>query len=213
VGGTLSRKGNNYAKTYIEMSKWHIVALVFMLTGLILLAYGCNAYYNIRVATNLAGINSEKLRKGQYIKGEITKYAGRKIETVGGERFYGVSYSVTVGFTTYDVYTVPTYDGKYVSLYVKDDEKKDKLGLYDNGYGNGVSIVGKVVETKFEPNYEFWEASDIFESEEEMKDKIISNYVIKEINYKKRQHRIYEGLFIMAAAWIVFRIGGKVKVK
>ncbi len=198
-------------KRRIELNIWHVVSFIFFVIGMLFMIYGFNACYKMHAAANISRIKTEKLHKGQYVKGEIKKYIGKSIEY--SEEFYGVSGSYAYGLTFYDAYTIPTSDDKYIVVYIKDSELQNILENYDEGIGSNAYIVGKVEKPFYSFNYEFWNGTDIFKNEEEAKEKIFSKFIIREINYDKRIHRMYEGLLILFTSWIIFKIGGRVKIK
>lgn len=66
-------------KKVIELSKWHVVAFVIFVIGILLLLGGAVSWLKLRAALNISRLNTEDLRLGKYVKGEITQYAGKDI--------------------------------------------------------------------------------------------------------------------------------------
>lgn len=201
-------------KKIIELSKWHVVALVIFGLGILLLTGGVVSWLKLRAAFHIARFDTEDLRLGKYVKGEITQYAVRETETINGMRFNGISggYGYGIG-VFYDAYTIPAADGKYICVLIRDEELLAALSAYDRGVGEGAFFVGKVEKPKYDVNYDFWEDSVTFESIDEAKEKICDKYVIRQIYPERIRYIIYAGISLLITAWIISIAGGRVKVQ
>ncbi|MDE7321259.1 MAG: hypothetical protein K2N73_00775 [Lachnospiraceae bacterium] len=200
-------------KRVIELSKWHVVAFILLGLGMFLLLCGVFSWIKLRAALSISRLDTEDLRLGKYVKGEITQYAGRDIETIGGTAFNGVSASRAYGFTFYEVYTIPAADGKYVELLIDDGAIQDILKSYDQGVGSGAFFVGKAERTKYDRNYAFWDKSVTFGSAGEAEEKICDEYIIREIYPERIRYRMCAGLSLVLTASLIVRACGGVKIK
>ena len=198
-------------KKILELSKWHIVAFVILGIGMLLLLGGIISWLKFRTALNLSRLDTEDLRFGKYIKGEITRYVGKDSQL--SDDFYGVSASVAYGFTFYDIYTVPASDGKYVELLIKDEALQDILKEYDRGVGEGTFFAGKVERPRYDRNYAFWENSAVFSSADEAEEKIFEKYVVREIYPERIRYKMYAGLSLALTAWIILKACGGIKLR
>ncbi|MDE7184926.1 MAG: hypothetical protein K2O40_10750 [Lachnospiraceae bacterium] len=185
-------------KRTIELSKWHVAALGFFVFGVFSLISGIA----MTIAINMSKMDPESLRRGKYIKGEITQYMGKDSEI--NTSFYGVSSSVAYGFRFYDVYTIPISGGQYVELLVRDPALQDILESYDRGVGRGAYFVGKVEKRKYRINDDFWTIDGI-------KDNIYDKYVIRQVNPKKATYKLCVGVSMLVTSWMIFMACGGVK--
>lgn len=209
----MRRRDGNYAKTYVEISILHIISAILTAAGFVLLMYGLYSCYRYNTAKSISAINTDRITEGRYVKGKLTKYIGKEVDGIDGENFYGVSRSVYKGLTKYDVYTIPTFNKKYIALYVNDNDTLDKLETYNDGVGSSVEFVGQVIKDDYQPNYEFWQDSGLFEGQEDMNSKLFSKYVVKEIDYSKRLSHIYQGLSLWLVALILFNLAGRINIR
>lgn len=197
-------------KKTIELSKWHIAAFILLGIGMLFLLGGISALIQFREALNLSRLDTEDLRSGKYVKGEIRRYAGKKSELV--DVFLGVSGSYGYGFTFYDAYTIPVENGKFVEVLIKDEELLDQMEAYDNGIGNGVFFVGRVEKPRYRYNYDFWKDSSVFASVDDAKERICNKYVIRQTHSEGIRYRIYAGLSLVLTACIIIKGCGGVKI-
>ena len=130
-------------KKTVELSRWQVAAFVLLGIGMLFLLGGILALAKFRAALNLSRLDTENLRSGKYVKGEIRQYAGKNSELV--DVFLGVNGSYGYGLTFYDAYTIPAEDGKFVEILIKDEELLDQLEAYDKGIGSGVFFVGRQI--------------------------------------------------------------------
>lgn len=197
-------------KKTIELSRWQVAAFVLLGIGMLFLLGGILALAKFRAALNLSRLDTENLRSGKYVKGEIRQYAGKNSELV--DVFFGVSGSYGYGFTFYDAYTIPAEDGKFVEILIKDEALLDQLEAYDRGIGSGAFFVGRVEKPRYEYNYDFWKDSSVFAGVDDAKARICNKYVIRQTHPEGIRYRIYVGLSLVLTAWIIIKGCGGVKV-
>ncbi len=200
-------------KRVVLLSRGHVAAFVVLGFGMICLLGGLFSWIKLRTAFNISRLDTADLRLGKYVKGEITQYAGKDIETIGGTVFYGVSASRAHGITFYDVYTIPAADGKYIEVLIGDETLRDTLGSYERGVGSGAFFFGKAEKVKCDQNYAFWEKSVTFGSADEAEQKICDKYVIREIYPERIKYRIYAGLSLIITALLMVYVCGGVHVQ
>lgn len=197
-------------KKTIELSKLQVAAFILLGGGILFLLGGILALAKFRAALNLSRLDTEDLRSGKYVKGEIRQYSGKKSELA--DVFLGVSGGYGYGFTFYDAYTIPAEDGKFVEILIKDEELLDQLKAYDMGIGSGAFFVGKVEKPKYEYNYDFWKNSSVFASVDDAKERICNKYVIRQTYPERIWYRIYAGLSLILTACIIIKGCGGVKI-
>lgn len=197
-------------KKTIELSKLQVAAFILLGGGILFLLGGILALAKFRAALNLSRLDTEDLRSGRYVKGEIRQYSGKKSEF--GDVFLGVSSSYGYGLAFYDAYTIPAEDGKFVEILIKDDELLDQLEAYDRGIGSGAFFVGRVEKPRYEYNYDFWKDSSVFAGVDDAKARICNKYVIRQMHSEGIRYRIYVGLSLVLTAWIIIKGCGGVKI-
>lgn len=197
-------------KKTIELSKLQVAAFILLGGGILFLLGGILALAKFRAALNLSRLDTEDLRSGRYVKGEIRQYSGKKSEF--GDVFLGVSSSYGYGLAFYDAYTIPVEDGKFVEILIKDEELLDQLEAYDRGIGSGAFFVGRVEKPRYEYNYDFWKDSSVFAGVDDAKARICNKYVIRQMHSEGIRYRIYVGLSLVLTAWIIIKGCGGVKI-
>lgn len=190
-------------KYHVSVTKKEIITAIIFIIGLIFLFRGIQSAYRYNHAQNLETLDSRGLKKGTYVTGNVDSYIGQIM--YGSNRFYGVSQTYITFGKSYDFYTVPVGSNSYIILMISNESVRDRLNAFDNGHGDNVYFEGIVSEPITEPNYAWYEYVDGFNTDE-----LITSFVIKEANLK-RKNTTYLGFLLMVIASLIFFSSGGIK--
>ena len=188
-------------KYHLSITKREILTVIIFIMGLIFLCKGINSYFKYEHALILENLEEGKLKKGRYVTGNIDSYIGQIM--YGSGKFYGVSQGYITFGKTYEFYTIPVAHNSYIELMISDESVTESLDAFENGHGEGVYFEGVIVEPPVEPNYAWYSKVENFNT-----DDLITSYVVKEANLKRKNTAYIGVLLLVLAALLFFDAGG-----
>ena len=195
-------------KIRIQISKGYLVTLLFLMLGLLYLSNGVKAYFDSEDAVLLSELKFNECTKGQYVCGSIESCVTKKI----GKSYYGeCTVWITGTGAEYHCYTIPTADNKYIRIMVKDKMNVDALEEFVQGQGEGVYIEGEILEMREPLNYEWYKGVEGWK-DEVLEEIVQPDYIIKEINFRKKIKQIYIGIVFLISAVGCFVLSGGIGI-
>ena len=188
-------------KYHLSITKREILTVIIFIMGLIFLCKGINSYFKYEHALTLENLEEGKLKKGRYVTGNIDSYIGQIM--YGSGKFYGRSQGYITFGKTYEWYTIPVAHNSYIELMISDESVKESLDAFENGHGEGVYFEGVIVEPPIEPNYAWYSKVENFNT-----DDLITSYVVKEANLKRKNTAYIGFLLLVLSALLFFDSGG-----
>ena len=186
-------------KTTIYITKELVFFLLLLSLNLFFLWKGMVAYDRSENRIRIDKLTAADCKEGNYVVGTIDRYARTlSYDEFGGVHFSGVSTEI-IADKDYKVYTIPAGEGQYIRIMVGDIWRKKALGAFHDGQGESVSFEGKLLETSMSTHYKDWCDSV---PEENFADKVISQYVIKEISIEKEKKILDAGFTFLIATFL-----------
>lgn len=188
----------------IILKKRDIIITIIVIIGICFFLGGMRDYYNVKTALALETLSGQEIRNGKYVKGIVKEYCGFMVDGMSKDSFNGRSVTF-LGFTgELDFYTIKLQDGQYITLMAERRETKRTLENYQNGRGNSTYIEGIITSPVTELNYAWLQRALGRNSKEEVEEKVISQYAIKEHDFSQKGLGMLYGLgCILTAAIIV----------
>ncbi|MDE5679852.1 MAG: hypothetical protein K2I01_05405 [Lachnospiraceae bacterium] len=189
----------------ILLTKELIFCFLLLALGCGFLYYGLLTLYRESHAVRFEDLNLSGCKKGQFVSGDISSYA---IHLLSNNICHGESTTWSPnGVIWYSFYTVPIGDGLYIRIMTADKETLAALASFDYGTGAPVHFEGQVIASPVAFNEEWHSQSETFRNVGQ--ENIVKDFVIRQINIKKKKHTIIAGLLLFIAALLqFFHIGG-----
>ncbi|MCM1534710.1 MAG: hypothetical protein NC126_02160 [Clostridium sp.] len=185
-------------KRTIYISKEAIFIWLFFFAGIVLFVHGANSLLREKKSIELHALSERDCMKGQYVRGNVDAYLVKDIVNLGNGGISGVSQELVLGITEYAVCTMPIEGNKYIQIMFSD---KDKMNALKNNRKN-IYIEGEIVRSPIDVNYQWYE--HINNCENFSSENIISEYVIKEIQYAQKEQWMYIGLLLLVFSIILY---------
>lgn len=191
-------------KYHVSITKREIFTAILLMIGLVLLFRGIHSSYKIHHALNLAELNEQTLKDGDYVVGNIDTYIGQIM--YGSNRFDGVSITLITSGRAYNFYTIPTGQNSYICIMAYGESLLSQLKAFENGHGEKVYFEGIIVEPPTELNYDWYANVEGFDT-----DDLIDSFVIKETHFDGNKYVIYIGALLLVTAALMFFSAGGIK--
>jgi hypothetical protein len=150
---------------------------------------------------DIGALEKEDCTKGVYVKGYISSYL-----TIGDRAFSAISQELIDGLMEYGFVTIPVKDNYYICVMLSDKVSVRKLYNVNPEEPMAIYIEGEIVRSPVEINYKWYE--DVNEIGAFDTDNIISDYVIKQVNYENKKNWIYMGIVLLFCSLLTFRTMG-----
>lgn len=194
--------GEANMKYHVSITKREIFTAILLMIGLVLLFRGIHSYYKIHHALNLADLNKQTIKDGDYVVGNIDTYIGQIL--YGSNRFDDVSKTLITSGRAYNFYTIPAGSNSYICIMAYSESLLSQLKAFENGHGETVYFEGIIVEPPTELNYNWYTNVDGFDTKN-----LVDSFVIKEAHFDGNKYVIYIGvLLLVTAALMFFSAGG-----
>lgn len=203
----------------INVTKGYIVTAVIFILGVLMLFLGFLDYLEFKKEQNALSISEleeSQIKEGQYVKGVIREIAGY-YEYPENESSFCISpneaYNPGNGIF-YCLYTIKIANGKYINIYVNDEDwelNKQLLG-YAKGKGNSAYFEGKIVKEYGDEVKDSWHQK-LFgvESREEIDKLIVSDYIIFQDSFEVDTKKFTVGFLLIVVSIFYFFFSGGVK--
>lgn len=189
----------------IVLEKRQITVILLIILGFLFFTDGVRDRYNVKTVTPIENITAENIRKGKYVSGPITQYAGFVPESLASGEFRGVSITfLNAAFREIDFYTVRLSDGHYITVMVENRGTKYALETYEKGIGNSAYIEGVITTPLTFLNYEWLETALGKNGREEVEELVLPQYAIKQIDFAEEGKGVYYGFGCILTAAIIF---------
>lgn len=187
-------------KRTVYISKEVIFILLFFFGGIVCFVYGADSLLREKKSIEMHALSERDCRKGQYVRGNVDFYLVKDIVNLGNGGVSGISQELVLGITEYAVCTIPIEGNKYIQLMFSD---KDRIKALKNNRKN-IYFEGEIVPSPIDVNYQWYE--HINNCENFSPENIISEYVIKEIQYAQKKKWMYIGLLLLTFSIILYLI-------
>lgn len=185
-------------KRTVCISKEAIFIVLCFFGGMFCFVHGADSLLREKKSIELHALSERDCMKGQYVRGNVDSYLVKDIVNLGNGGISGVSQELVLGITEYAVCTIPIEGNKYIQIMFSD---KDKVKALKNNRKN-IYFEGEIVLSPITVNYGWYE--HINNCENFSPENIISEYVIKEIQYAQKKEWMYIGLLLLAFSIILY---------
>ena len=204
----------------INVTKGYIVTAVIFILGILVLLWGFLTYLGFKKGQNalpISKLEESQIKDGQYVRGVIREYAGY-YEIPGNENSFRSSPYGAIGLgggTFYCTYTIKIADGKYINIFVNDEDRRTikELDSYIGGKGNSAYFEGKVVKALpgDELEDDWYQNALGIESKEEIDEVVISDYFIIQDSFEIDTKKFIIGFLLIVVSIFYFFFSGGVK--
>lgn len=189
-------------KKQIVLDKGVILAVIFIILGIIVFFWGSDLEKKIDNPVALKEMTSLDCETLNYVDGEITAYLtsweydatmeGNQKD--GTQKTTGISGHHNILLTNYEIYTIPLKDGKYIRILAGKDDTQESL----ENFTAAVPFHGFVIKTSKAINSEWYSKIDKFNSAS-----VITDYMIMECNGNNFKSIKYLGLAMAGISLLV----------
>jgi hypothetical protein len=199
-------KGVKGVRMTIRISKKLVLFLLFFIIGSISIVCGVTSIHKEKSALDIGVLDKGDCTKGVYVKGYISSYLTKDIENLGDGAISAISQELTDGLMEYGFVTIPVRDNYYICVMLSDKDSVKNLYNVNPEEPMAIYIEGEIVKSPVEINYKWYEKINGIEAFDT--DNIISDYVIKQVNYENKKNWIYIGLVLLFCSLLSFRTMG-----
>ena len=200
----------------INVSKGYIITAILFLLGVLVLVLGLLSLLKGWNALSISELEEYQIKDGQYVRGVIREYAGY-YEIQGNENSFCSSPYGAIGLgggTFYCTYTIKIADGKYINIFVNDEDRGliKELDSYIGGKGNSAYFEGRIVKAFGDELEDSW-YQKLFgvESKEEIDELAITDYIICQDSLEVDTKKISIGFLLIVVSIAYFFFSGGVK--
>lgn len=190
-------------KKKVHNAKEVFILFVIILIGLRWTIGGVNAFIQQRRALDFAEVGIEECREGRYVAGYVDSYLVKRLVALNHDFYSGVSQVFLLGGEECHFYTIPIKEDYYIRLMVSDREIMNQLEQFSMGIGEGVYIEGQLAASQASIDYDWYQDMEQFANGNT--DKIIGEFVIREISFREKMNQLYPGVFILLCAFLYYR--------
>jgi len=186
-----------------SIAKEVFVFVILLLAGAYWTIVGANAFIQQRRALDFSEIGVQECKEERYVAGYVDSYLVKRMVVLNQVFYTGVSQTLPMGGKSSYYYTIPVKDDFYIRIRVTDEKTLSQLEQFSMGVGKGVYIEGQLSAATSSIDYEWYK--DMEQFADGNMDKIIGEYVIKEISFREKMNQLYLGTFILFCAILYYK--------
>ncbi len=198
-------------KRVISIRLIHIIATVIIICGGLLFWHELESSVRVSQAKTLEEVSLTDLQPGYYVTGDVSKFLGVYVETLGENAFLGSSIGfLSVLSDSYLFYTIPIGSGQqYVTLLLTERQENQFENIIDvEQAGLSVPITGKIIKLPTSINYKWQKEALGLKTDEEVNKVISPTYGIKLVDFEKEQKEWQKGLSILFTEILLLTLFG-----
>lgn len=188
----MSRKNK---KEYI-LSKKFVLYAAASLIGIILVTGNAVLLWRYMTAYELQNLDSASLKPGSFVRCDITQYLVRPVGPYHKDQYTGVSEVFVTLSKDYETYSVPMGENGYIRVMTGEEEIKKQLQAFQQGKGEKVSFIGKIIWADA-PDPDWYKEAEGFRM-----DQLVQDRIVKQVNARKYINFLSTGLGLVALGMI-----------
>ena len=188
----MSRKNK---KEYILSRNFILYAVAFLI-GIVMAAGNAVELWRYTTAYELQNPDAVSLKPGSFVRCDITQYLVRPVGPYHKDQYTGVSEVFITFSKDYETYSVPMGGNGYIRVMAGEEEIKKQLLAFQQGKGEKVSFVGKIVRADA-PDPDWYKEVKGFRMDE-----LVQDRVVKQVNVRKYINFLSTGVGLIALGMI-----------